>query len=42
MRYDWFMAMTGDGTPDGTSMNIVDPDGGQRYPEQFSIFIQKY
>jgi hypothetical protein len=34
--------MSGDGTVDGTSMNIIDPAGGQKYTETFRIFITKY
>ena len=34
--------MFGDGTPDGTSMKIIDPDGGKRYPEEFRTFLDKY
>jgi len=34
--------MGGDGTPGGTIMRIIDPDGGRRYPETFQIFLKKY
>ena|ERR1017187_5952302 len=34
--------MYGDGTPDGTYMKMIDPAGGVRYDEQFSVFIAKY
>jgi hypothetical protein len=34
--------MHGNGQPEGTFMNIMDPDGARRYSEQFSQFIRKY
>jgi hypothetical protein len=34
--------MRGDGSPDGTSMLIVDPAYGNRYAEPFADFIAKY
>lgn len=34
--------MHGDGTPTGTTMRMIDPDGGQEYDEPFGVFIQKY
>lgn len=34
--------MPGVGTPDGTMMSIIDPDGGRRCDEPFRVFVQKY
>jgi Papain-like cysteine protease AvrRpt2 len=34
--------MSGDGSPGGTFMAIIDPAGGRRYSESFSTFVQKY
>jgi len=34
--------MFGDGTPDGTSLRIIDPAGGTRYDETYSAFVKKY
>jgi hypothetical protein len=34
--------MRGDGSATGTFMDIMDPDGGKRYQEQFDIFLAKY
>lgn len=34
--------MSGDGTPDGTQLQINDPDGGRSYTESLSNFAQKY
>lgn len=35
-------AISGGGNPDDTQFGIVDPDGGKRYFEPFSVFIAKY
>ncbi|MFN8570853.1 MAG: papain-like cysteine protease family protein [Gemmatimonadaceae bacterium] len=32
----------GDGTPAGTSLDIVDPAGGKAYPENYGAFVKKY
>lgn len=32
----------GDGTPGGTTLDIVDPDGGKSYKENFGTFLEKY
>jgi hypothetical protein len=34
--------MEGDGSAAGTSMRMIDPDGGATYTEPLSVFIQKY
>lgn len=34
--------MQGDGSTSGTSMKIIDPDGGRRYDETFAEFLRKY
>jgi hypothetical protein len=34
--------MSGNGSTAGTSMKIIDPDGGRRYDETFSVFLRKY
>lgn len=34
--------MAGDGTPNGTTMNMIDPDGGRQYVEPFMVFLAKY
>ena len=34
--------MVGDGSASGTLMKIIDPDGGKRYLEVFTIFVKKY
>jgi hypothetical protein len=34
--------MEGDGSPNGTFMKIIDPAGGRRYREVFSVFLKKY
>jgi hypothetical protein len=34
--------MSGDGRPEGTTMKILDPDGGRRYDETFTVFLRKY
>jgi hypothetical protein len=34
--------MTGDGSPGGTKMKIIDPAGGRRYDEDFMVFLAKY
>lgn len=36
------IGMFGDGTPDGTSLEIADPDGGQKRTESLRTFAQKY
>jgi hypothetical protein len=33
---------SGDGMPDGTSMSMIDPDGGVRSGEQCTVLIAKY
>jgi hypothetical protein len=32
----------GDGTPNGTSLKVIDPAGGRQYTERFSDFMRKY
>jgi Papain-like cysteine protease AvrRpt2 len=32
----------GDGTATGTTLNIIDPDGGKTYDETFDVFSSKY
>lgn len=32
----------GDGTPDGTFLRIIDPNGGRTYDESFTTFAGKY
>ncbi len=34
--------MSGNGEPTGTSMKIIDPDGGRQYSESFMVFLAKY
>lgn len=34
--------LLGNGSPAGTSMKIIDPDGGRRYDEAFRVFLRKY
>ena len=34
--------MAGDGTPGGTTMKMIDPDGGRQYVEPFMVFLAKY
>jgi len=34
--------MAGDGTPSGTTMKMIDPDGGRQYVEPFMVFLAKY
>ena len=34
--------ISGDGSPGGTRMKIIDPDGGRRYDEPFTTFLSKY
>ena len=34
--------MTGDGTPGGTFIRVVDSDGGQKYLEVLANFMDKY
>jgi hypothetical protein len=35
-------AINGDGEPDGTKFNMIDPMGGKRYAETFALFKNKY
>jgi hypothetical protein len=34
--------ISGDGTPGGTTLSVVDPDGGRTYTENFQVFVNKY
>jgi Papain-like cysteine protease AvrRpt2 len=36
------VGMTGNGTAEGTTLDIIDPNGGRRYKESFGGFLSKF
>jgi hypothetical protein len=35
-------AISGDGKAEDSKLGIIDPDGGRKYAERFSVFSKKY